>query len=111
MVVFEKSGPRFYKVVLTTPGRSQPYYMKRHNPRTSSIVFISEDGASLVHSFTHSSSVHILKEVPIVGGRRRDVHAQSWFIFDVLVLVLELYWKSIIEEFLLGFLPHEALPG
>jgi hypothetical protein len=64
----------------------------------------------VTHFFIHSSSAHILKEVPIVGGRRRDVHAQSWFIFDVLVLVLELYSKSIIEEFLLGFSPHEGFP-
>jgi hypothetical protein len=59
--------------------------------------------ASLVHSHTHSASVHILKEVVVAGGRRRQTHAHSWFIFGVLVLVLALYWKSIIEEFFVGF--------
>ena len=75
------------------------------------LVFICEDGASLIHTHTHSSSAHILKEVAVVGGRRRKVHTQSWFILGVLVLVLALYWKSIIEEVLLGFLPHEGFPG
>jgi hypothetical protein len=75
------------------------------------LVFICEDGASLTHSHTHSSSVHILKEVAIAGRRRREAHAQSWFILGVLVLVLALYWQSIIEEVLMGFLPHEGFPG
>ena len=69
------------------------------------LVFISEDGASLVLSHTHSSSAHILKVVAVVGGRRREAHAQSWIIFGVLVLVLELSWKSIIKEVLVGFSP------
>jgi hypothetical protein len=55
--------------------------------------------------------VHILKVVAVAGGRRREAHAQSWFIFGVLVLLLELYWQSIIEEVLLGFLPHEGFQG
>jgi hypothetical protein len=33
------------------------------------------------------------------------VHAQSWYVFSVLVLVLVLYWKSIIEEVFAGFSP------
>jgi hypothetical protein len=49
--------------------------------------------------------VHILKAVAVAGGRRREAHAQSWFIFGVLVLVLALYWQSIIEEFFAGFSP------
>ena len=69
------------------------------------------DGASLVHSLTHTSSAHLLKAVVVAGGRRREAHAQSWFIFGGLVLVLALYWQSIIEEVLLGFLPHEGFPG
>ena len=73
------------------------------------LVFICEDGSSLVHTHSHSSSAHILKAV--AGGRRREVHAQSWFILGVLVLVLVLYWQYIIEEFLLGFLPHEGFQG
>jgi hypothetical protein len=64
------------------------------------LVFICEDGASLVHSHTHSSSAHILKAVAIATGRRREAHAQSWFILGVWVLVLTLYWQSIIEEVL-----------
>jgi hypothetical protein len=75
------------------------------------LVFICQDGASLVHTHTHSSNAHILKAVAVAGGRRREVHAQSWFIFGVLVLVLALYWKFIIEDVLLGFLPHEVFPG
>jgi hypothetical protein len=75
------------------------------------LVFISEDGASLVLSHTHSSSAHILKEVAVAEGRRREAHAQSWFVLVVLVLVLALYWQSIIEEVLLGFLPREGFLG
>ena len=71
MVVFVKSAPRDYKVILTTLGRSRPYKVKRHNPNTSSLVFISEDGASFVHSLTHTSSAHLLKEVALVRKRRR----------------------------------------
>jgi hypothetical protein len=69
------------------------------------LVFICEDGASLTHSHTHSSSAHILKAVVVAGGRRREAHAQSWFILGVLVLVLALYWQSIIEEVFVGFSP------
>ena len=60
---------------------------------------------------THSSSAHILKAVAVARERRREAHAQSLFILGVLVLVLALNWQSIIEEVLLGFLPHEGFPG
>jgi hypothetical protein len=39
-----------------------------------------------------------LKVVVVAGGMRREAHAQSWFIFGVLVLVLALYSQSIIDE-------------
>ena len=39
------------------------------------------------------------------------MHAQSWFIFGVLVLVLALYWQSIIEEVFVGFSPPSGFPG
>jgi hypothetical protein len=67
------------------------------------LVFISEDGASLVHSLNHSSSAHILKVDAVERRRRRELHAQSWIIFGVLVLVLALYWQSVIEEVFFGF--------
>jgi hypothetical protein len=51
-----------------------------------------------------------LKAVAVAGGWKREAHAHSWFIFGVLVLVLALYWKYIIEEVLLGFIPHEGFP-
>jgi hypothetical protein len=54
---------------------------------------------------TQSSSAHILKEVAVAGGRTREVHPQSWFILGVLVLVLALYWQSIIAEVFDGFSP------
>jgi hypothetical protein len=69
------------------------------------LVFICEDGASLTHSYTHSSSACVFKAVAVEGGRRREVHAQSWFILSFLVLVLALYWQSVIEEFFVGFSP------
>jgi hypothetical protein len=62
------------------------------------------------NSLTHTSSAHILKEVAVTK-RRREVHAQSYFILGGLVLVLALYWKSIIEEVLLGFLSHVGFLG
>ena len=68
-------------------------------------VFISDDGTSLIHSLAHPSSVHILKVVAVAGGRRREAHAQSWSVFGVLVLVLALYWQSIIKEDFVGFSP------
>jgi hypothetical protein len=69
------------------------------------LVFIHEDGASLVHTLTHSSCAHILKAVAVAGGRRREENSQSWFIFGGLVSVLALYWQSIIEEVFDGFSP------
>jgi hypothetical protein len=82
MVVFLKSAPSVYKVVLTTSRRSQPYHVKRHNPSASSTSIgnlgppqLVCDGASLTHSHTHSSSAHILKAVAVARGRRREVHA------------------------------------
>jgi hypothetical protein len=105
MVVFVNSSPSVYKVVLTTSRRSHPYNVKDTTLVPPQLVFICEDGASLTHTHTHSSSVHILKEVAIAGGRRREVHATSWFILGVLVLVLEIYWQYIIEEFFAGFSP------
>ena len=69
------------------------------------LVFISEEGASFVHSLTLTSSAHLLKEVAVARGSRREVHAQSWSIFGVLVLVLALYWQSILEEVFVGFYP------
>jgi hypothetical protein len=77
MVVFVNLAPRVYKAVLTTLGLICPYLVKRHNPITSSIGIISEDGTSLVHSLTHSSNTHLLKAVAVVGGRRREAHDQS----------------------------------
>jgi hypothetical protein len=53
MVVFVKSAPSNYKVVLATSRRSQLPQVKRHNPSaTSQLVFICEDGVSFEH--THS---------------------------------------------------------
>jgi hypothetical protein len=75
------------------------------------LVFLCEDGASLIHTHSHSSSAHILKAVSIARGRRREVHAQSSFILDVLVLVLEFYLKYIIKEVFFSFLPHDGFPG
>jgi len=69
------------------------------------LVFICDDGDSLVHSYIASSSAHILKAVVVAGGRRSEAHAQSWFILGVLLLVLALYLKSIIEEVVFGFFP------
>jgi hypothetical protein len=110
-VVFVKSPPSIYKVVLATSMRSRFNQVKRHNPSTISHLYLYVRLMSHLHTLTHSSSVHILKANAVAGGRRRETHAQSWFVFGVLVLVLALYWKSIIEEFLLGFLPHEGFPG
>jgi hypothetical protein len=62
------------------------------------LVDLSSLDASLIHSFTHSFSAHILKADAVARGRRREAHAQSYFILVVLVLVLALYWQSIIEE-------------
>ena len=41
------------------------------------LVFISEDGVSLVHSLSDSSSAHLLKTIAVAEGKRREVHAQS----------------------------------
>jgi hypothetical protein len=46
-----------------------------------------------------------VKKVVVAGGKRLKVHAQSWFILGVLVLVLALYWKYIIDEDFFGFSP------
>jgi hypothetical protein len=91
MVVFLNSAPSYYKVVLDTSRRSRLHQVKSHNPSTISHLYLYVKLVSHLHTLTHSSSVHILKEVVIAGGRRREVHAQSWSIFGVLVLVLALY--------------------
>jgi hypothetical protein len=57
------------------------------------------------HLLTHTSSAHRLKEVAVARRRRREVHAQSQIILGGLVLVLALYWKSIIEEVFFGLSP------
>jgi hypothetical protein len=49
--------------------------------------------------------MHISKAVAVAGGRRREAHGQRWIILGVLVLVLALYWQSIIEEVFAGFSP------
>jgi hypothetical protein len=111
IVVFEKSTPSNYKVILATSRRSRLNQEKRHNPSTISHLYLYVRLVSYLHSLTHSSKKHLLKEVLVPGGRRREAHDQSYFILGVLVLGLALYWKSTIEEVLLGFLPHEGFPG
>jgi hypothetical protein len=54
-------------------------------------------------TLTHTSSAHLLKEASVVRGSRREAHAQSYFILGGFVLVLALYWQSIIEEVFVGF--------
>ena len=91
IVVFVKSAPSNYKVVLATSMRIRLNQVKRHNPRTISHVYLYVMLVSHLHTLTHSSSAHILKAVAVVGGRRREVHARSWSMFGVLILVLPLY--------------------
>jgi hypothetical protein len=105
IVVFVKSAPSNYKVVLATSRRSRLNQVKRHNPSAISHLYLYVRLVSHLHTLTHSSSAHILKAVAVAGGRRREAHAQSWSIFGVLVLVLALYWQSIIEEVFVGFSP------
>jgi hypothetical protein len=105
IVVFVKSAPSNYKVVLATSRRSRLNQVKRHNPSTISHLYLYVRLVSHLHTLTHSSSVHILKTVAVAGGRRREAHAQYWSVFGILVLVLALYWQSIIEEVFVGFSP------
>jgi hypothetical protein len=91
IVVFVKSSPSNYKVVLATSRRSRLNEVKRHNPSAISHLYLYVRLVSHLHTLTHSSSAHILKAFVVVGGRRREAHAQSWSIFGVLVLVLALY--------------------
>jgi hypothetical protein len=105
IVVFIKSTPSNYKVVLTTSRRSRLNQVKRHNPSTISHLYLYVRLVSHLYTLTHSFSEHISKVVAVAGGRRREAHAQSWFAFCVLVLVLALYWQSIIEEVFAGFSP------
>ena len=105
VTVFVKLAPSNYKVVLATSRRSQFNQVIRHNPNAISHLYLYVRLVSHLHTLTHSSSAHILKAIAVVGGRRREAHAQSWSVFGVLVLVLALYWKSIIKEFFDGFSP------
>jgi hypothetical protein len=105
IVVFVKLDPSNYKVVLATSRRSRLNQVKRHNPSTISHLYLYVRLVSHLYTLTHSSSVHILKAVVVAGGRRGEVHAQYWSVFGALVLVLALYWKSIIEEVFVGFSP------
>jgi hypothetical protein len=70
----------------------------KSNPSAISHLYLYVRLVSHLHTLTHSSSAYILKVVAIAGGRRRKAHAQYWSVFGVLVLVLELYLQSIIEE-------------
>jgi hypothetical protein len=103
IVVFVKSAPSNYKVLLSTSRRGHLNQVKRHNPSAISHVYLYVRLVSHLHTLTHSSSVHIVKTVVVTGGRRREAHAKSWSIFGALVLVLALYWQSIIEEVFFGF--------
>jgi hypothetical protein len=105
IAVFVKSTPSNYKVVLATSKRSRLDQVKGHNPSAISHLYLYVRLVSHLHTLTHSSSAHISKAVAVAGGRRREAHAQSWSIFGVLVLVLALYWQSIIEEVFAGFSP------
>jgi hypothetical protein len=105
IIVFVKSAPSNYKVVLATSKRSLLNQVKRHNPSTISHLYLYVRLVSHLHTLTHSSSAHILKAVAVAGGRRREVHAHYWSVFGVLVLVLALYWQSIIEDVFAGFSP------
>jgi hypothetical protein len=105
IVVFVKSAPSNYKVVLATSRRSRLNQVKRHNPSAISHLYLYVRLVSHLHTLTQLSSAHILKEVEVAGGRRRESHAQSQSVFGVLVLVLALYWQSIIEEAFAGFSP------
>jgi hypothetical protein len=105
MVVFVKSTPSIYKVVLATSRRSQLHQVKRHNHSAISHLYLYVRLVSHLHTHTHSSSAHILKAVTVAGERRREVHARYCSSFGVLVLVLALYWQSIIEEVFAGFSP------
>jgi hypothetical protein len=68
MVVFVKSDPSNYKVVLATSRRSRPHQVKSHNPSALSHLYLYVRLVSPLNTFAHSSSVHILKAVA-VGGR------------------------------------------
>jgi hypothetical protein len=103
IVVFVKSAPRNYKVVLATSRRSLLNQVKRHNP--SAIPHLNLYVRLVSHLHTHSSSAHILKAIAVAGGRRREAHAQYWSIFGVFVLVLALYWQTVVEEVFDGFSP------
>ena len=105
IVVFVKSDPRNYKVVFSTSRRIRLNQVNRHNPSAISHLYLYVRLVSHLHTLTHSSSAHILKAIVVVGGRRREAHAQSYSIFGVLVLVLALYWQSIIEEVFVEFSP------
>jgi hypothetical protein len=105
IVVFVKSAPSNYKVVLATSRRSWLNQVKRHNPSAISHLYLYVRLVSHLHTLTHSSSAHILKEVAVAGGRRREAHARYWSVFGVLVLVLALYCQSIIEGVFAGFSP------
>jgi hypothetical protein len=105
IVVFVKSAPSNYKVVLATSKRSRLNQVKRHNPSAISHLYLYVRLVSHFHTLTHSFSAHILKAVAVAGLSRREAHAQSWSVFGVLVLVLALYWQSIIEEIFVGFSP------
>jgi hypothetical protein len=105
IVIFVKSGPSNYKVVLATSRRSRLNQVNRHNTSAISHLYLYVRLVSHLHTLTHSFSVHILKAVAVAGGRRIEAHARSWYVFGVLILVLALYWKSIIEEVFVGFSP------
>jgi hypothetical protein len=96
MVVFAKSAPRVYKVVLTTLGIIRPYSVKRHNPSTSLLVFISEDGASFVPSLTHTSKCTSFEDSSSCKKKETrgacSVLDYSWWFGLSLGIVSEIYY-------------------
>jgi hypothetical protein len=65
------------------------------------------------HLFTHSFAHQVRKFGSCSWEKKEERGAllSGGYSLVFLVIVLALYWLSILRKFLLGFLPHEGFPG